>query len=59
MDSKLITFLRSDSRFTRRTLPAVLREGFTVEAVIAEIKAAPGAFQIDIGIHGDIYLSAN
>jgi hypothetical protein len=57
MTSKLTIFLRSDSRYTRRSLPAALEAGLTIEEIIAEFKTAPTIFRLDIGIHGDIYLS--
>jgi hypothetical protein len=56
MNSKLIAFLRSDARFTKRTLPAVLRAGFALEDVLLEIRSAPGSFVLEIGRQGDVYL---
>jgi hypothetical protein len=58
MNSKLMAYLRSDARFTKRTFPAVLRAGFTLEDVLSEIRSAPESFVLEIGCQGDVYLSA-
>ena len=58
MTSKLTAYLRSDARFTKRTLPAVLRAGFTLEEVLLDIRSAPASYSLGIGHHGDVYLSA-
>ena len=40
MHDKLTQFLRSDTRFTWRTLPAVLRGGFMLQDVLEALKAS-------------------
>ena len=59
MHDKLTQFLRSDTRFTWRTLPAVLRGGFMLQDVLEALKASPAAYEIRLGQQGDIYLKAN
>lgn len=58
MTNKLMAFLRSDARFSKRTLPAVLRAGFSLEDILLEIRSAPAGYYLEIGRHGDVYLSA-
>lgn len=53
---KLAAFLRSDSRFTRRTLTAVLASGLALDDVLAGLKEAPARFDVALGRKGDLYL---
>ncbi len=59
MHDKLTQFLRSDPRYTWRTLPAILRGGFMLQDVFEALKASPTGYDIRIGEQGDIYLKAN
>ncbi len=59
MHTKLTEFLRSDSRYTWRTLPAILRGGFMLQDVLEALKEAPSTFDVRIGEAGDLYLKAN
>jgi hypothetical protein len=59
MHEQLTQFLRSDTRFTWRTLPAIMRGRFMLQDVLEALKSAPSAYDVRIGQQGDLYLKAN